>query len=93
MAIKIITRPPAPKHGQVNDASDTFDWQLVRGFTHNTDYEYSLDSGKTWTTVIRKPIVVGNWRSTKEPFKFELLRLTFVIPLPESPCFQTKRLR
>ncbi|MFA0095336.1 DUF1566 domain-containing protein [Vibrio splendidus] len=56
---KIITRPPAPKHGQVNDASDTFDWQLVRGFTHNTDYEYSLDSGKTWTTVIRKPIVVG----------------------------------
>ncbi len=56
---EIITRPPAPKHGQVNDASDTFDWQLVRGFTHNTDYEYSLDSGKTWTTVIRKPIVVG----------------------------------
>ncbi|MEZ8296177.1 DUF1566 domain-containing protein [Vibrio splendidus] len=56
---EIITRAPAPKHGQVNDASDTFDWQLVRGFTHNTDYEYSLDSGKTWTTVIRKPIVVG----------------------------------
>ncbi|MFA0491637.1 DUF1566 domain-containing protein [Vibrio splendidus] len=56
---EIITKPPAPKHGQVNDASDTFDWQLVRGFTHNTDYEYSLDSGKTWTTVIRKPIVVG----------------------------------
>ncbi|MEZ8035053.1 DUF1566 domain-containing protein [Vibrio crassostreae] len=56
---EIITRPPAPKHGQVNDASDTFDWQLVRGFTHNTDYEYSLDSGKTWTTVIRKPIVIG----------------------------------
>ncbi len=56
---EIITRPPAPMHGQVNDASDTFDWQLVRGFTHNTDYEYSLDSGKTWTTVIRKPIVVG----------------------------------
>lgn len=56
---EIITRPPAPKHGQVNDASDTFDWQFVRGFNHNTDYEYSLDSGNTWTTVIRKPIVVG----------------------------------
>lgn len=55
----IITRPPAPKHGQVNDASDTFNWQFVRGFNQNTDYEYSLDSGKTWTTVIRKPIVVG----------------------------------
>ncbi|MEZ9338330.1 DUF1566 domain-containing protein [Vibrio splendidus] len=56
---EIITRPPAPKHGQVNDASDTFNWQLVRGFNQNTDYEYSLDSGNTWTTVIRKPIVVG----------------------------------
>ncbi len=56
---EIITSPPAPKYGQLNDASDTFNWQLVRGFTDNTDYEYSLDSGKTWATVIRKPIVVG----------------------------------
>ncbi len=56
---EIIAKPPAPKHGQVNDASDTFNWQFVRGFNQNTDYEYSLDSGKTWATVIRKPIVVG----------------------------------
>ena len=57
---KIIAKPPAPKHGQVNDTSDTFNWQFVRGFDQNTDYEYSLDSGKTWSRAIRKPIVVGN---------------------------------
>ncbi|CAH6974277.1 conserved hypothetical protein [Vibrio chagasii] len=56
---EIVVKPPAPKHGKVNDASDTFNWQFVRGFNQNTDYEYSLDSGNTWTTVIRKPIVVG----------------------------------
>lgn len=56
----ILIAPPAPKHVEVDDVSDTFNWQFVRGFNQNSDYEYSLDSGNTWATVIRKPIHVGS---------------------------------
>lgn len=56
----ILIAPPAPKHIEVDDLSDTFNWQFVRGFNQNSDYEYSLDSGNTWATVIRKPIHVGS---------------------------------
>ncbi|MFS1892154.1 DUF1566 domain-containing protein [Vibrio lentus] len=56
----ISIAPPAPKHVEVDDVSDTFNWQFVRGFNQNSDYEYSLDSGNTWSTVIRKPIHVGS---------------------------------
>ncbi len=56
----ISIAPPAPKHVEVDDVSDTFNWQFVRAFNQNSDYEYSLDSGNTWSTVIRKPIHVGS---------------------------------
>ncbi|MFA0035295.1 DUF1566 domain-containing protein [Vibrio chagasii] len=56
----ILIAPPAPKHIEVDDVSDTFNWQFVRGFNQNSDYEYSLDSGNTWATVTRKPIHVGS---------------------------------
>lgn len=57
-----VVKPPTPKSpkgGSVNDASDTFDWELVRGFKQLSDYEYSLDSGQTWETVTNKPLNVG----------------------------------
>ncbi|MEZ8099191.1 DUF1566 domain-containing protein [Vibrio bivalvicida] len=51
--------PRAPKNGVINDSADTFDWTMVKPFRSLSDYEYSLDSGATWTTVTQKPISVG----------------------------------
>ncbi|NQZ90874.1 MAG: hypothetical protein HRT97_00860 [Moritella sp.] len=51
--------PPAPRSNSINDAADTFDWSWVGLFTDKTDYEYSLDQGKTWQSVTEMPLSVG----------------------------------
>nr|WP_275664499.1 DUF1566 domain-containing protein [Vibrio tubiashii] len=47
--------PPAPSNLVVNDADNTFDWQHSAGFLRVSDYEYTLDGGRTWLLVNTKP--------------------------------------
>ncbi|SGZ10376.1 Putative uncharacterized protein, partial [Moritella viscosa] len=56
---EVLIIPPAPRSNSINDAADTFDWSWVGLFTDKTDYEYSLDQGKTWQSVTEKPLSVG----------------------------------
>ncbi|EFP96033.1 DUF1566 domain-containing protein, partial [Vibrio caribbeanicus] len=56
---KILSRPKAPKNPAVNDSADTFDWAWVKPFYAVSDYEYSLDAGLSWQSVLQKPINVG----------------------------------
>ena len=56
---KILSRPKAPKNPVVNDSADTFDWAWVKPFYAISDYEYSLDAGLSWQSVLQKPINVG----------------------------------
>ncbi|BAJ01067.1 hypothetical protein [Shewanella violacea] len=56
---RVVIIPKAPKSGVVNDESDTFSWSWVGHFTHINDYEYSLDSGKTWQAASAMPLYVG----------------------------------
>jgi hypothetical protein len=53
-------RPAAPTNALVNDFSDTFYWNNSSASNNVTDYEFSLDSGRFWTTCIEKPLYVGN---------------------------------
>ncbi len=54
------TAPAAPTAGVVDDVADTYNWTNNPSFTALSDYEYSLNSGASYTTVTAKPIVVGN---------------------------------
>ncbi len=47
--------PPAPSNLVVNDAENIFDWQHSAGFSQVSDYEYTLDGGRTWQLVNTKP--------------------------------------
>ena len=53
-------RPSAPTAPLQNDNLNTFDWTFVNGFHNISDYEYSLTGGVDWTTVVDKPLVVGD---------------------------------
>lgn len=52
------TQPSAPAITGTNDASDTFTWALVTGFTKITDYEYNLGNG--WVAATTQTISVGD---------------------------------
>jgi hypothetical protein len=53
--------PAAPANGQVDDVNNTFSWDYVTGFTSDTDYEFSLDSGTNWNPVVSLPLDVGDY--------------------------------
>lgn len=53
--------PAAPTNGQVDDVNNTFNWDSVTGFTSDTDYEFSLDSGTNWNPVVSLPLDVGDY--------------------------------
>lgn len=55
-----IPKPAAPTAGVVNDANNTFAWTNATGFNQSSDYEYSLNSGQSWSGVSSNPISVGN---------------------------------
>lgn len=50
----------APTNPLYDDTLNTFDWTFVSGFSSVSDYEYSVDAGKSWTGVRNKPLDVGN---------------------------------
>ncbi|TFH93238.1 DUF1566 domain-containing protein [Vibrio ouci] len=52
--------PVAPTSLVVDDTANTLDWVNVAGFTAVADYEWSANSGSTWTQAVAKPIVVGD---------------------------------
>lgn len=52
--------PDAPVISLQNDDSNQLDWEYVTGYTSNTDYEYSIDTGATWQTVNTKPLVLND---------------------------------
>jgi len=53
--------PAAPTNGQVDDINNTFSWDYVTGYTSDTDYEFSLDSGTSWDSVVSLPLDVGDY--------------------------------
>lgn len=52
--------PVAPSGLVVDDTADTLDWAFVTGFTDIAQYEWSANSGVSWTPVSSKPISVGD---------------------------------
>lgn len=55
-----VSRPKSPTNPVQNDSLNTFDWDLVSGFSNENEYEYSLTGGVNWTTVTSKPLLVGD---------------------------------
>lgn len=51
---------PAPTAGVVDDTANTFNWTFASGFANNSDYEYTLNGGASYSTVSSKPIQVGD---------------------------------
>lgn len=51
--------PPAPTAPAVDDQANTFGWTYVPGFENPTDYEFTTDGGKNWSTVSANPQIVG----------------------------------
>jgi hypothetical protein len=52
--------PAAPTNATVNDTTNMFGWTNTSGITSPSDYEYSTNSGSTWTTATSNPQDVGN---------------------------------
>lgn len=52
--------PPAPTNGVVDDTANTFDFTYATGYTSNSDYQYSINSGGTYQDLTAKPISVGD---------------------------------
>lgn len=52
--------PAAPTRLVVNDANNTFDWQHSAGFLHLSDYEFTINGGRTWQIVNAKPQKVAD---------------------------------
>ncbi|MEJ2905099.1 hypothetical protein WAE58_21820 [Pedobacter panaciterrae] len=60
-AFTVALPTPAAPTSPVNDNSArTFNFTYTSGYPNVTDYEYSLNSGTTWTAATVKPIVVGD---------------------------------
>jgi hypothetical protein len=53
--------PAAPTAPVVDDGHNTFGWTNVAGYPELSDYEYSVDSGKTWIPVTANPQPVGDY--------------------------------
>ncbi|WP_256992421.1 PA14 domain-containing protein [Paenibacillus sp. XY044] len=52
--------PAAPTAPVVDDGHNTFGWTNVPGYAEWSDYEYSVDGGKTWSPVTANPQLVGD---------------------------------
>lgn len=57
--VKQLTRPDAPLNPAVDDKANTFGWTYVPGFEKAADYEFSVDSGKSWRAATLNPQTVG----------------------------------
>lgn len=55
-----VKKPSAPTSGVVNDTTNTFNWTNVSGFNQVSDYEYSTDSGSSWSNLTAKPLQLEN---------------------------------
>ncbi|GIC76752.1 hypothetical protein [Moritella sp. F3] len=55
-----VNRPKSPTNPVQNDSLNTFDWDLVSGFSTVSEYEYSLTGGVSWITATNKPLSVGD---------------------------------
>lgn len=78
--LAVPLRPARPSNPVMNVSAGTFDWTNNPYFTAVTDYEFSLDSGLTWTTCFEKPIVSAGTetlqlrvKATSTNFKGEVL--------------------
>jgi hypothetical protein len=58
--LTVPARPDAPVSPVEDDMANTFDWTNNTSFTGISDYEFSIDSGKTWVSATEKPVNVGN---------------------------------
>ncbi len=47
-----MDRPNAPTNPVIDDENDTFAFTYVMGYTNPSDYEFSVDNGKTWETCV-----------------------------------------
>ncbi|WP_201008709.1 PA14 domain-containing protein [Paenibacillus glycanilyticus] len=56
-------QPAAPTAAVVDDAHNTIGWTNVKGYDAVTNYEYSVDNGKTWSpaTANPQPIADGDF--------------------------------
>lgn len=60
-AYYLSERPAPPTNATVNDLDNTFGWDWsANGFDMATDYEFSIDSGATWTVSDNNPQNVPN---------------------------------
>jgi hypothetical protein len=58
--LTVPKRPQAPSQIIVDDIANTFDWDFVGNFSKFSDYEYSIDDGRSWKTCDFKPTNIGN---------------------------------
>jgi hypothetical protein len=58
--LTVAGRPNAPFSPVSDDNANTFDWTNNPSFNSVGAYEFSINSGSTWTTATAKPINVGN---------------------------------
>ena len=59
-SLTVPDAPAAPTNPMVDDDANTFDWTNNPSYANVSDYEYSVNSGATWTICTSKPIEVGN---------------------------------
>jgi hypothetical protein len=54
--IAIPARPEEPANDTTNKETGVFNWVFNPDFKSVSDYEFSLDNGKTWKGCTKKPI-------------------------------------
>ncbi|WP_345775809.1 DUF1566 domain-containing protein [Vibrio sp. 99-8-1] len=59
-AFSLTSVPAAPSQVNVNNALNTFDWNIVGSFSDATDYQYSLDNGQTWLAATHNPQTIAD---------------------------------
>ncbi len=70
--LEVPARPAAPTNLITDDGSNTFDWDIVPGFTEVSDYEYSTNGGNSWIAVNAKPMSISNLNVSAGNFKLRI---------------------